>query len=628
MTATPENLKRLLLRHVPGLASAEVATVRPFQFEARITALPGHSFETVKLGAEALLDEFASAVVGFRIVEGLPRDLEAKGPAWLRNAAHYSDQHPRRLKEALVDAVPALGRMIFTVLRDGPTNQLRFEVGHEDGTCSEKLVEDVRAALGAIGYAGMPFEVLPINPKTTVNHLYNAGFFLPRRDPQIVRATEEDEDTYAARIRALVSDNPERFSAVDDFEGTAVYATPTLRSAVPLHAILALYDRVYVEMMPKDKDPKTYFERNFRISAADFREFSRSGRVWPIFKFNLGNYPDEVVRPWLEQPGLPFISPRQLDYVTMRHAWVSSPILSFLRQDREAARVLLRVSQELEQRRKKGAEAVTRQVVGWLSAAAESFEGIAFHRGHIAAGNLSPGAIAVYATGANAPRFKTKAIAQTIEMDAFGAAKDIMIAQAFNASLNEGMLFNWPVLNVVLPYFRQAPQVNTPPSTESIVQLVESLELSYDETVPASEYAAIFDLAETRRIRAITAELLRGLGTSVLREELRERVGALNQEIAKLRKHALEARDVDVVGDLAKGTGAAFGSHALFKVLSKVLGLGLAKKAGAVAFDKLVEDTALGSKLDRVRGAINRISPAAIRIYRVTSKLDEARRRE
>jgi hypothetical protein len=55
---TTASLKRLLLRHVPGIASADIVTVAPFHFEARLTALPGVQFETVKAHANDLLDRF------------------------------------------------------------------------------------------------------------------------------------------------------------------------------------------------------------------------------------------------------------------------------------------------------------------------------------------------------------------------------------------------------------------------------------------------------------------------------------------------------------------------------------------------------------------------------------------
>ncbi|HEX2870837.1 MAG TPA: hypothetical protein VHP33_06260 [Polyangiaceae bacterium] len=621
---TTASLKRLLLRHVPGIASADIATVAPFRFEARLTALPGVEFEDVKAHANELLDRFRVAGVGATIMEG-PGDstIRSDVPPRLALAAHLAGQTVSQLKKTLVAVVPALGRLVVVETKDPEPRGVRFEVGHEDGSCSAKLLGDVRAALLAVGYAGLPFDVAAIAPSNSLNQLKNSGFTVPRREPRIVRATEEDEDIYATRIQALVTGKVERFSPVDDFAGTAVFSTPSLKSSlVPIHCILPLYDRIYVEMLGSDKEPETYFERHFGMSREDFLEFTRLGRIMPVFKFNLGRYPREVIDPWLDRPDLPFISPRQLDFVALRHGWTSSPVLALLRNDREAARELLRVSIELNDRfAQSGPEAMAREIFAFLTQAAESFEGLAFHRGHIALGDLSPGAAAVQAFAAKAASFESKAIAQTVELDAHVASKDIALAQAFNASLNEGMMFNLPVLNAVLPFFRSAPPVIGQSAVDSLAQLVDVLELSYNRSVPAAEYAEVFDQAETKRIWAITAELLQGSGDSILRQELREKVLRLNGEVGRLRQKALEVGEVDVVGDLGKAGGLALGSGAIVNAVTTVLGLGLAKRIAANAFEEYVEGSELGTKLDKIRGAVNRVSPAAIRIYRVRSKL-------
>jgi hypothetical protein len=628
MMTTSASLRRLLLRHVPGVASADVVPRGPFHFEARVSALPGFVFDAVKLESEQLLKQFKVAGVRAEVVEAplVETTVRDQVPARLACAAFGGSQTLAGMKRTLVLAVPALGRLLVTEDDTSGSRVVRFQVGHEDGTCSGKLVNDVKAALRAAGYAGLPFEVVPISPDNPRNDLVNAGFLLPRREKRIVLATEEDEDVFASRIRALVAGNTERLGPIDDFTGTAVFSTPNFDSAVPVHCMMALYDRVYVEM-PTHKDPATYFERHFGLSAADFHEFCRIGRIWPIFKFNLGNYPDEVVRPWLERPDLPFVTPRQLDYIALRHAWISNPIVSLLRNDREAARALLKLSINLNKRyAQSGPEAVARELVGSLCDAVESFEGLAFHRGHIALGNLSPGAVAVHGLSAHADAFESKGLAQTVEMDAYSATKDIATAQAFRASLNEGMIFNWPILNVVLPYFRNAPPVSGKSAVDTLAQLVDALELSYNRSIPAGEYAEIFDQAETRRIRAITAQLLEGSGDSTLRQELREKVMSLNLEVGRLRKSALEVGEVDVVGDLGKVGGVAFGTSAVLEAITTMLGLGLAKRIASDAFEKHVEDTGLGAKLDALRGAINQVSPAAVRIYRVRSKLEAERK--
>jgi hypothetical protein len=625
---SPNHLRRIIRREVPEVDAIEILLRDPFEVDVFISPKPGSTFEQLKPRVLDVVNEAGFVAVFFYVRPFADAPVLRSAPPPRLSDRMYlaslaADQSTSGFKEALVRAVPELRAL--RIVNDKQTKVTTLQVASADGAASPALVSSVREAAYACAFAGHQFDVVPLPPGETQNQLENAEFLMPRRETDIVRYTEEDEDCFATRIRRLVDhDVRDPVGLVDDFAGTKIYSTPTFGRCVPLHCLLAYYDRVYVEMLPVvAPDAEKYFLDNYGVDRANFVAFARSGRVVPVFKFNLGNYAHSVVGPWMERLDLPFVSPRELDYIAARHAWQLNPQLKLARATPEIGQALARLVRASTSGKTEAPHlAAARRVFEWQLHAVDAFEGLAFHRGHISLANLGPGApLAYYMLAHEGVLSASKEAAVAISLDIFSAVKDIALAQAFGASLNEGTVLNDVVLTWIAELFGEGRRLDDTGRVRVLAQLIPSLDIGYEPSVPAVEYLELFDQHETKRIRAIVAELLVGLddeGRS--QQELRQRVQALNGDVARLRKRAIEVAAVDVVGEVAK-TGAAAGGNKLLSTMLAALQTSLAKGVVARAVDALVEDSAAGHAIDVVRGAINGVPAAAVRLYRVRRRL-------
>lgn len=603
----------------------ELSVVAPFRVRVAIRPKPGVPIDQAIADGQRVLDDEGIAAVAYEIVRqdeaSLTSPVSAPLPGSLQMASFASDQTGTGLLETLIKAVPTLSRAVIAK-QNGDTTLLVAENDSVDG--SSGLVDRVGEALAAVGYAGLPLKVASLSANDRRNDLVNSGFVVPRRDTSLVKISEEDEDVFAQRIRRLIDGQTDAVPLLDGHVGARVLATPTLRPPLALSCLLPLYDRVFLQMPAWHRDHADYFEHHFGTSRADFLLYCERGRVVPIFKFNLGCYPGDVVAPWLENFALPLLSPRTFDYIALRHVWRTSPHLRLLRDNPDVAQVLSSFVHASRQGGRASPEvAGTRDLFAWLLQGAEFFEGLAWHRGHTVLANLSQGGPLAHLIAASPRLFKNKELADTAAIETFASVANLACAQAFDASLTEGMLINESILDMVLPLFQDARESLTPGRTATLATLIDSLDLKYSARIPAKEYLDVLDEAETRRIREIAHQLLTDGKTDGATLELRERVRILNEQVSKIERKALETAGVDVVGDMTKvGATAASGSVSLgLKLVGDLLQVPLLKSLGGRAFEALVDDTRAGDALDKLRGSLNRVSPAAIRLYRLRKKL-------
>ena len=619
---TRSTLIRKLRNRVPDLDALDIQPTRPFVFRVTFSTKGARTFDEVAEDVKKVLAAEKAAAVGFEL-EPFSSEVplpELSVPPHLSLAALASDQSREGLPRTLVSVVYDLAK-IFVEEEIGRV--VTFRVAREDGTAPHEFLERVRMALQSIGYAGLPFEVKAVdqnNPRHV--DMRRAGFAIPSRNARIVDYTEADEVKYAQRIRRLVEGHRDRVSVVDDQAVSKVYLTPSI-GTLDVGTMLPLYDRIYIEL-PMSLNGSTYFETAFGLEQETFVELCRAGCVVPVFKHNLGHYPEIVWRRWLEDPSLPLVSPRDADFLAMRHLWESSPFIRLFRDDREQLRALDNaISQILatpgpEFRKNKWLY----DVLGWIRHGAEEFEGIAFHRGTMALGNLSAGGASAHLLAAAAPQiFKDKAIADTIAIEGFMASQNIAIAQAFDASLFDNLVLNTSVLAAMVPMFQEAVEVRGRLETRRITELVKALEIHYSPRIPVQEYLGVLNEYETGRVRALVQDLLSGVNTKSADHELRARVTKLNREVAQLQKKDLHISTVDVLGDAASGAGAITGGGAYGMVLlAKLLGGVLVGKLATRTVDSVLDGPA-GSTIDTVRGALNSVSPYAIRLFRLRRRL-------
>jgi hypothetical protein len=607
---------------VPDLANLDIQPARPFVFRVFFSTKEGRTFNEVAEDVRKVLAAEKSAGVGFELEpfssEGpLP---EFGVPPYLSLAALASDQSRHGLPKTLMSVVHDLARVF---VEEELGRSVTFYVSREDGTASNEFLERVRIALLNIGYAGLPFEVKAIDPNNPCHRdMRRAGFAVPSRNNRIVDYTESDEVRYAQRIGRLIEGHRDHVAVVDEPAVSKIYLTPSV-GKLDVGAMLPLYDRIYVELPLSIKD-SNYFETAFGLEQETFVELCRAGCVVPVFKRNLGHYPEVVWRRWLEDPSLPLVSPRDTDFLAMRHIWENSPFIRLFRSDSEQLRALDNAMSQIlaaggpEFRKNRWLYSV----LGWIRHGAEEFEGVAFHQGTMALGSLSAGGVSAHLLTAQAPRlFKDEAIADTIAIEGFVASQNIGIAHAFGASLFDSAVLNDLVLTAMVPMFQEAVEVRGRLETRRITELVKALEIHYSPRIPVQEYLGVLADHKTERVRALVKELLHGIDINSADHELRDRVTKLNREVSKLQKKDLRISTVDVIGDTASATGAITGGGAYGMVLlAKLLGGALMGKLAARGVDSILDGSAAPT-IDSIRGALNGVSPHAIRLFRLRSRL-------
>lgn len=619
---TPATLTRKLRNRIPDLDALEIASIRPFVFKVTFSSKGPRSREEVTEDVKEVLSAEKTAGCLFELEEFSSDNLRQKTsiPHYVLLAGLASDQRPSRLSETLVSVVHDLAKVF---IEEQKGKGATFRVAKEDGSAPKEFLDRVEAALGVIGFAGLQFEVKAVDPKNPHHRdMRRAGFMVPARHPRLVDFTEDDNDRYAQRIRRLVDGQHDELPIVDLQCAGQIYLTPGV-GRIDIGALLPLYERIYVEL-PIRGNGDRYFEDAYGRDQQTFIELCRAGAVVPVFRRNAGLYPEPVWRQWLEDPSLPLISPRDADFVGMRHLWRTSGFIRDLRNNPEQlraiddamSRILNAGNPSFQQNR------WLYDVLGWLRQGSEEFEGIAFHRGTLALGNLSAGGAAAHLLASNSSKmFNDKAIADMIAIEGFIASQNIATAQAFGASLFDNLVLNTTVLTAIAPMFQEGLEVNGRLETRRITELVKALEIHHSPRIPVREYLDVMNEHETARIRVLVQNLLDGIDGKSADRELRERVTKLNKEVRAIDKKSLNISTADVLGDASSAAGSASGGGAYGMVLlSKLLGGVVAGKLATKAVDGLLDGPA-GSGIDAARGVLNGVSPQAIRIFRLRSKL-------
>ncbi|NOU33859.1 MAG: hypothetical protein HOO96_38690 [Polyangiaceae bacterium] len=619
MAATVLEVRRLVLAQCPWvngvelegtgngviLVHVDVAADAPADAAARI---------------DTALDEVRPMCMDFAVSIGTrPVAPLAPPSGWLALASLVSDESGGGLTRSLTHLVPAVERIHHNADGRGGIEILASDF---EGNAPPAFLERVRKAAEATVSADVRISIRPLPAGDPRGSLDNAGFYIPRRTRALVDFTDQEQEKYAVRLRRLLDGAEEHIPVVDAFQGNAIVCTTTMGGNAPVSCFLPLYDRLYLKMPPAlrtEEDAEAYLHTHFGFSSRDFFVYCARGKIVPVFKFAMGHYPTAIATRFLDDLSLAMVTPRQLDFIVARYAWRNAAYVRALRDDRAlsaAAHERLRALKARDSHSE--ADALMIEALGFALTAATSFEGMMWHRGHLFSAHFSPAALLVHMASVT---FDAKDESMR-SLDVQSSAHTAALSQAFNASAYDGLSMHQPIHQLVAQFFGDSASLS-PRAGKTTKQLVEAFQLAYSEEIPADEYLDLFDRAETRRVRAIVNELLGAYGVPEKQEELRDAVRSLNDQVAKMARRDLLRAEVDVVGNLASAGKAAAGSTAIGNLLASALDLKIVKVVGQQAFDALVEDTKLGDAFDAIRGGINRTPAAAVRLFRIRSRLAE-----
>lgn len=513
------------------------------------------------------------------------------------------------LREGLMKLVPSIARL---VLETG-LGKIRLLISGENDTCPPELLKEAsRAAHALIGIGGK-CEVAPLALDDLRDDLRTPGFLIPARDRKLSELREADEARFEKRLRSLIeSDTCEPLPLIDNLDGEKIFSTIGAKQA-PIGAFLPIYDRIYLMMSPGlHQENKDYYIQNYGLSENDFFAYARAGKVIPVFKFELGVYPERVWRRFAEDLDVRYISPRELDYACARYAWSSAEWLRILRSDRAASQQLFAVLRNLDQSSKEG------RIVAWvirnMLRGAETFEGEFWRRGHLAAGDYSPAMPLAEVVDQSVP-YTSQSMAP---IEVSGAAMHLSMGLALGASTFEGLVQNEAILRAVAQKFGASADVLGASDGARIRQVIDALGLAYSNDIPPDEYIDIVDQSNTRRIRELVSNLTAGMHSDGADQDVRERIQQYNQGVERIIKKSVTTTDITIVTGFA---ASAFEAGWLAS-----LGVAQTSKAAGRVAD-LIDATKAGDALDWLRGKLNRVPKEAIRLYRIRSRLDQARRK-
>jgi hypothetical protein len=199
-----------------------------------------------------------------------------------------------------------------------------------------------------------------------------------------------------------------------------------------------------------------------------------------------------------------------------------------------------------------------------------------------------------------------------------GAAMHLSMGLALGSATFEGIVQNEVLLHLVAQTFGNDVALTESTKADQLRKILDALELSYSPDIPPDEYMDIVDESNARRIRELVSELTEGEHKPGTDLDLRDRIQQYNDGVSKIEKAALSTAEISLFAGLgAKGFGVGW--------LKAIIG-GLSSAAsGTVA--QSVDATPVGDGLDWLRGKVNRVPAHSIRLYRIRSRLDQARRK-
>ncbi len=612
MTGTRNELVRAIRSRVPEVVAVDVDAQPGQRPIVSITPREGSNVAATLKRVADLRAYVAVAGVGYTVRLRDPHaDAAPTTPLRGTHLLASIDADPTRsgLLQGIVRLVPEVARLVV----EESLGKVRILVADSTGAAAEDLLNKCHDALEAMLPLGLHAEVTALPTNSPRNDLDRAGFLMPRRTPRLSRIARDENDRFAARMLSLVAGQSESVAPVDTPSGARVLVNTGSGLGRHPASLLPLFDRVFLMMSPHEEVDT--FARSHGIEIEQLLAFARAGRIVPVFRFDLGVYSDKVVSPILEDPTIPFVTPRDLDYIAARFAWVHGSVgvpARVLREDRSLtghlhdARVLLS-----EQIGDPKARALA-STIDIALANAERFEGMFFRKGHVALQHVSPGAHVVQLVAAVA-RNGSESMQMAV-INAGAAALNLGLSQAFDAALFDQLVQPEFIDLVAEGYVGHSARSRV---SKVMPMVLEGLRVAYTPGLAIDEYLDLFDRRETERVRALVTDVLNGISIDdELQTELRSQLAALERDVAKIRKNAVKFDMVDLLANVSARSAPAAGAATISNALIE-----MASSTGKQIADALIEDTRLGGVVDRLRGAVNGVSGHAIRIYRLRSAL-------
>ncbi|KUK30920.1 MAG: Uncharacterized protein XD63_1824, partial [Thermoanaerobacterales bacterium 50_218] len=364
----------------------------------------------------------------------------------------------------------------------------------------------------------------------------------------------------------------------------------------------------------------------FSIKDKTFIRLVNAGRIIPVFHAPLHQYSPNTVIELVEASKGRGVLPRQLDGLTVLTMARQFPFWKTIRRNPGAAAEIYHLlNYQMHDFGDDDFGALVlrslKQVFENHLLVAERGEQWFLDVGRVAAGTLTAGGL-VASFLDDFAQTVDKEVLDTVMIETHGHAMNLTAARALGAVYSPALVINEKILNMVAHLQAGPRRQVSAVSVNQFDEVIKGLHVVRPDHVPLEEYLDVLNSSEAERVRRIVFDVIyRAQGDP---QKVKEEVDRLNREVLKWRRSKIvKAADrvidvIDIVGlVLDKGPIplGAFGEP----VLSF---FGMAIKA--LFGDKIKEavDAAVFAALEgRVFAALGGVSPAAVRISKVRSKI-------
>lgn len=633
-------LERSLLFRVPGIAKINSVAGEPYSITVYIGDENGEILPEVLEIAEGVVEKIrpVTSLVAVKPYKDGPGDAvpPAALPEEIKRAAVFTPPTKLDLEYLLKMAVKGCIFAEAVTVRGG---EIAIYIGGEDGSASPEMLEKAEQLLKLIYGNAVKYELYeyrkypePAGSNRTINVMLRDSRFDPQRygDSRLLKMAREDEERYCDLLPKLIDGEADPQKELDcRFAKKGAALVDLGASEGDLEALLTIFSSVYLYI---PQDGKRFSGSRaatlpFSIKDKTFIRLVNAGRIIPVFHAPLHQYSPNTVIELVEASKGRAVLPRQLDGLTVLTMARQFPFWKTIRRNPGAAAEIYHLlKSHLRNFDREGdlealALRTLKQAFEDHLLVAERGEQWFLDVGRLAAGILTPGGRIADFLNELAGAVDKKVL-DTVKIEASSYAMNMTAARALGAVYSPACMVNENILDMVA-HLQSGPrrQVSAV-SVEQLDEVIKGLHLVRPGHVPLEEYFEVIDSSEAERVRRIFFDVIyRAQGDP---QKVKEEVDRLNREVLKWRRSIIgKAADrvidvIDIVGlVLDKGPIplGAFGKP----VLSF---FGMAIKA--LFGDKIKEavDAAVFAALEgRVFAALGGVSPAAVRISKVRSKI-------
>lgn len=632
-------LERALLFRVPGIMKINSVTEEPYSITVFIGDENGEIMPEVLEIAERVAEEIrlATSLVAVKPYKDGPGDVvpPAELPVEIRKFATLTPPTKSDLEYLLKMAVDSCVFVEAVTIRGG---EIAVYVGGEDMAASPEMLEKAEQLLKVIYGNAVKYEICDYRDYSASAGANRspAPFFVDFRfDPQrygdssLLRMAREDEERYCDLLPKLIdgeADPKKELGCRFTKRGAALVDLGA--SEGDLEALLTIFSSVYL-YIPQDGEcfsGSRAATLPFSIKDKTFIRLVNAGRIIPVFHAPLHQYSPNTVIELVEASKGRAVLPRQLDGLTVLTMARQFPFWKTIRRNpRAAAEVYHLLNYQMHDFSDDDFGALVlrslKQVFENHLLVAERGEQWFLEGGRVAAGTLTAGGL-VASFLDDFAQTVDKEVLDTVMIETHGHAMNLAAARALGAVYSPALVINEKILNMVA-HLQAGPRRQISAfSVNQLDEAIKGLHVVRPEHVPLEEYLDVLNSSEAEMVRRIVFDVIyRAQGDP---QKVKEEIDRFNSEVLKWRRSIIgKAADrvidvIDIVGLVLDKVPIPLGAFSE-PVLSF---FGMTVKA--LFGDKIKEavDAAVFAALeDRVFAALGGVSPAAVRISKVRSKI-------